>query len=124
MPVPPMLRSLPPLVALLLACSACHPWVPVAAPTPLHDSTRFTGRLRFTDSAGATRIAPQGAFVRGPSVLFLMEGLASDSVPTRSVVRVEQRRVNVGRTIGRVVLVGGGIFVVTLIVIAATWQGF
>ncbi len=109
------------LPALLCVTPACTSWVPTGTPIPLRDSTRLAGKVRLTDSAGVRHVAPGGAIVHGTSVLFAKGNWRADSVGSSSVVLVERSVPNLGGTIGVVVLVGVGMLVALVIVLAATW---
>lgn len=113
-------RALFLLLLMLLTGSACSSWVPAGTPIPLRDSTRIAGRVRLTDSASVRHVAPWGAVVHGPSVLFAREYRHADSVPTRSVVFVEKAVPNIGGTIGVVALVGLAGLVALAIAVAAS----
>ena len=88
----PRHRPASPAWLLFLLVAGCAANGAPAVTLPLTDGVHIPGPIRLTDSAGARYMAPEGALTRGGMVIFVRDGKRVDSIPARSVTRVEHRQ--------------------------------
>jgi len=119
-PVNPLHRRVVVLVTLVCFFAACHKWVPIESPVE-QALDEQSGKVRIT-LEGGQQVVLDSAWVGQDSVFGLAKGDMT-SVPMAAVAEVEQKKTDVGKTVGLALLGAVAAFGIFVAVALATCPG-